>query len=207
MLKTILYFLIRTFAAGMTVIVVWLFSFFSFDQTFFMSTVYSLLAGVFVYFGLKAYTQYRFRKQSGLTRREMKIVEQNLKESKNKIARLRKAFLKVQNLGNAKQNFETLRVVYKIYNNTKKEPKRFFLAEEFYFSHLDSIVELAERYTYLASQPAKTPELKASLIETRQTMDQVAKIIEQDLHHMLENDINTLHFEIDVAKKTIDRKK
>lgn len=205
-LKTFLFFMLRTFTAGFAMVMIWLISFFGFDQSFLWSSVFGLIGGTAVYYGMKVGTQSQFLRRNGLTRKEYKLVEENLKEAKQKIHRLQKAFIQIQNLTNAKQNFETLRVIYKIYNITKKEPRRFFLADEFYYSHLESIVELAEKYTFLASQPAKTVDLAKSLRETRETMDDLVKLIEQDLHLMIEGDINNLNFEIVVAKKFIERK-
>lgn len=205
-LKSFFLFLVRTFTAGVAALLIWMFSLFQFDQSFLASTLFALIGGGAIYYGVKIGTQWQFLRKNGLTRREYKIIEQNLKEAKDKIHRLQKSFIQIRNLTNAKQNFETLRVIYKIYNITKKEPKRFFLVEQFYFSHLESMVELAEKYTFLSSQPAKNAELTRSLIETKDTMDDLVKLIEQDLHTLIAGDIHNLNFEIDVAKKFIDRK-
>ena len=88
---------------------------------------------------------------------------------------------------------------------TKKEPKRFYRAEEFYFSHLDSIVEMTEKYSLLASQPKKNIEINQSLLETRQTLNEMTRILEEDLYHFVANDVDHLNFEIDVAKNTIKK--
>ena len=206
-MKSVLYFILRLLLAGTTIVIAWPIFFLGLNQGFWISGFWSLLAGTGTYYGLKMYTTKKLLEQHGLSRREYKLVERNLKEAKQKIKRLQKAFFTVQSLGSAKKNFETLRVVYKIYNITKKEPKRFFLAEEFYFSHLDSLVEISEKYSFLASQPAKTAELTKQLHETKHTLDEMVKVIEGDLYKVIETDINTLNFELDVAKKTIDRKK
>lgn len=88
-----------------------------------------------------------------------------------------------------------------------KEPKRFYKAEEFYFSHLDSLVELTEKYSFISSQPKQNSEMGQSLIETRRTLIELTKVVEDDLYHVISDDINTLNFEIDVAKHTIQKKK
>jgi 5-bromo-4-chloroindolyl phosphate hydrolysis protein len=90
---------------------------------------------------------------------------------------------------------------------TMKEPKRFYQAEEFYFSHLDSIVELTEKYSFLSSQPKQNSEMGQSLIETRRTLNELTKVLEEDLYHVISDDLDTLNFEIDVAKHTIKKKK
>jgi 5-bromo-4-chloroindolyl phosphate hydrolysis protein len=89
----------------------------------------------------------------------------------------------------------------------QKEPKRFYQAEQFYFSHLDSVVELTEKYSFLASQPKKSLEINQSLIETRQTLNELTKVLEEDLYHVVSDDVDHLNFEIDVAKHSIKKQK
>lgn len=98
---------------------------------------------------------------------------------------------------------EFIRITRKIYILTKKEPKRFYKAERFYFSHLDSAVELAEKYVFLSLQPKKDRELENSLFETRRTLEELKTSIENDLYQVLSDDIDQLHFELDVAKHSI----
>lgn len=147
----------------------------------------------------------QYLKENGITRREYKYIRTNLKEAKEKINRLQKAVLRIRNFPDMKQNYEVIKLVNKIYSTTKKEPKRFFKAEQFYFTNLDSIVEITEKYALLHSQPAKTPELKISLKETRLTIDKLTDSLENDLYRVLEDDIDDLQFELNVAKKTMER--
>ena len=91
----------------------------------------------------------------------------------------------------------------KIYQLTKKEPKRFYKAEQFYFSHLDSALELSEKYVFLSNQPKKTLELDRSLFDTRKTLEEMKGLIEEDLYKVISDDIDQLNFEIDVAKHRI----
>ena len=67
-------------------------------------------------------------------------------------------------------------------------------------------MEIAKKYAFLNSQPVKTPELNQSLTETRKTMAELSQTIQDDLYKMIESDVHTLKFEVDVTKKTLDRK-
>lgn len=49
-----------------------------------------------------------------------------------------------------------IKMIRKIYSLTKKEPKRFYQAEQFYYSHLDSATELAEKYVFYHSNQERT---------------------------------------------------
>ena len=198
-------FILRSAAGVSTTILVWLTSFFAFDQTVLASLLIGFLGGTGVYLLLGWILNKQYLKENGITRREYKYIRNNLKEAKEKINRLQKAILRMRNFSDMKQNYEVIKLVNKIYSTTKKEPKRFFKAEKFYFTNLDSIVEITEKYALLHSQPAKTPELKISLKETRLTIDKLTDSLENDLYRVLEEDIDDLQFELDVAKKTMER--
>jgi 5-bromo-4-chloroindolyl phosphate hydrolysis protein len=198
-------FILRSAAGVSTTVLVWLTSFFAFDQTVLASLLIGFLGGTGVYLLLGWILNKQYLKENGITRREYKYIRTNLKEAKEKINRLQKAVLRIRNFPDMKQNYEVIKLVNKIYSTTKKEPKRFFKAEQFYFTNLDSIVEITEKYALLHSQPAKTPELKISLKETRLTIDKLTDSLENDLYRVLEDDIDDLQFELDVAKKTMER--
>lgn len=184
--------------------IVWLISYFGFQQTILLSTGFSVVGGIIVYYGAKGIMTQRFIKSQGLTRREYKYIEKNLDEAKKKIERLNKALFSVRQLSSLKQNIEILRISRKIYRITKKEPKRFYLGEKFYFYHLDSFVELAEKYSFLSSQPTKNHDITQSLKETRRTIDEMRYALEKDLDKVLSDDLDHLQFELDVAKRNMN---
>ena len=113
----------------------------------------------------------------------------------------------VGNVLTIKQNYDVLKVAKRIQKIVEDEPKRFYDVEEFYYSHLDSIVELTEKYAFLTKQPVKSKEIQLSLSDTRHTISSMSKTIEQDLSNLLANDMETLQMELDYAKQTIERKK
>lgn len=205
-MKNFLQFVARFFASVTTGIITFFVSVLPLDQSFGSSVLYGIVASAAVYYILKWIMKSYNIKSTGLTRREYYYIQKNLKEAKQKIRRLQKAFLKSSNVLTAKQHIEILRVVHKIHDMTKKEPIRFFKAEEFYFSHLDSLVEIAEKYAFLNAQPVKTPELTDSLNETRRTIARLSDTIQDDLLKVIEHDVDTLKFELDVAKRTIEKK-
>jgi len=204
-MKSFIQFLFRSFVATFTSVLVWAISFLAFDQTFMMAILFGLLGGTVIFLFLKWFSSFHFLRNNGLSRKEYNYIKKNLKEAKLKINRLQKAMWRTRNLANMKQNVEVVRLVNKIYVITKREPKRFYQAEHFYYTNLDSIVELTEKYAFLYSQPAKTPELTHSLQETRLTMNQLTDSLERDLYTVLEDDIDDLQFELDVAKHSLKK--
>lgn len=184
-------------------VIIWPISFFGFGQSIFLSTLWSVLGGVVVFGASSIFMSARFLKKHGLSRKEYQYIKGNVKEAKSKVFRASKALLSIRHIPSLKERIELVRMIRKIYSLTKKEPKRFYQAEQFYFSHLDSTLELAEKYVFLAAQPKKNKELDLSLIETRRTLEKLTKSVEEDLYEVISNDIQELDYEIDVAKQTI----
>ena len=200
-----LFAVLRAMVAIPATVPVWFISFFGFNQSFLMSSAIALGSGALVYWLLTLFTKKRFLKKHGLTRKEYQYIKKNLAEAKPKIYRLHKALLSIRHLPSLKERIEFAKISRKIYMLAKKEPKRFYQAEPFFFSHLDSAVELAEKYVFLTAQPKKTPELEQSLNEAFFTLENLNQLVEQDLYQVLSNDIDKLDFEIDVAKHSLKK--
>ncbi|OAS87751.1 MULTISPECIES: 5-bromo-4-chloroindolyl phosphate hydrolysis family protein [Metabacillus] len=204
-MKQLVNFLLRSSVATFSTGTIWLGSFFAFHQPFLLASAYALGGGGVVYLTIKGMTTHRFLKQNQLTKKEYQYIKKNLNEASKKIRRLRKALLNVRSVASIKQNIEIIRIVNKIYSITKNEPKRFYLVEPFFYSHLDSMVEISEKYAFLAAQPKKNAELSISLSETRRTISNLAETLEKDLYDVLSKDIDHLQFELDVAKLSINK--
>lgn len=200
-------FITRTSVSAVSTVSVWFVSFFAIGQTALLSSMFAVGGGMIAYSGVSLITTNLFLKRHQLTRKEYKYIKKNLEEANKKIKRLRKSLISIRNIGSIKQNIELLRVVNKIYSITKQEPKRFYLAEQFYYSHLDSLVELSEKHSFLTAQPKKNKELADSLTETRAMISTLSDSVEKDLYDVLAKDIDNLNFELDVAKLTIDKNK
>lgn len=201
-MRAFLYFIFRSGVAVLGTVIIFLVALVSLGQGFLLSVLYVVLGGGAIYFLLREVQFYGIRKKHGLSKREYKFIQRNLREAKQKMGRLQRALLRVRTVSEAKENFELIQTVRKIYFNTKREPKRFFQAENFYYKNLDSLTELAEKYAFLSSQPAKTEEIIRSLKETEQTIRILGDAVKKDLHIMLNDDMDTLHFELDVAKQS-----
>ncbi|MBL5779145.1 5-bromo-4-chloroindolyl phosphate hydrolysis family protein [Bacillus sporothermodurans] len=196
-------FLLRLIITLPTTVAIWLISFFVYSQPYWLASLFALGGGAIVYSVIKWYTSHHYLKRHRLTRKEYAYIVKNLKEAQKKIQRLQKVFFSMRNIGAFKQMLEIIRLTKRIQTIIKKEPGRFFKAEKFYFYHLDSIVELSEKYTFLASQPAKNDKLSFSLNETRDTLKDLKRSIEKDLYEVLSSDIDHLEMELDVAKHSL----
>ncbi|WP_210366142.1 5-bromo-4-chloroindolyl phosphate hydrolysis family protein [Bacillus sp. REN3] len=204
-MNTFVSFIVRTAVAIPSSVFVWLVSFAGFDQTFLLSSLYALIGGGVVYMGIGAYMNRLFLKKHGLTKKEYRYIRKNLIDAQQKINRLQKALFTVRHIRSLKQRMELLRMIKSIQRLSKREPRRFYKAEKFYFSHLDSVVELSEKYAFLSSQPGTNRELEQSLYETQYTLKELTKAVEKDMQYILSDDLDHLNFEIDVARHSIKK--
>ncbi|GAE93254.1 5-bromo-4-chloroindolyl phosphate hydrolysis protein [Gracilibacillus boraciitolerans JCM 21714] len=128
---------------------IWLVSFFAIDLTFLLSSLISLIGAGLTYSLISVSIYVRFLKKHQLSMKDYRYIRKNLAEANHKIRRLQKALFSIRHLLFLKENMELLRVIKKIHRVTKKKPMRFFQGgERFYFSHLDSAVELTEKYAF-----------------------------------------------------------
>ncbi|WP_374053986.1 5-bromo-4-chloroindolyl phosphate hydrolysis family protein [Rossellomorea sp. FM04394] len=206
-MNTFLQFLVRTiisFSIGTSSFIAYLLLF---DLGFPLTFLSSLGTGILLFFVVKGLQKRWWLKKNGLSSQEFRYINKNLKEAKEKVKRLQKQQLRVRSLGAFKQILELNRLSRRIYQLVKKEPKRFFYAESFFFYHLDSVVEITEKYTFLAAQPGKNKEAFLSLQQTRTTLDDLTGSLEKDLQNVLANDMDTLQFELNFANQHLSHKK
>ncbi|MEK3806253.1 5-bromo-4-chloroindolyl phosphate hydrolysis family protein [Bacillus sp. FSL H8-0547] len=178
-----------------------------FDQPLIAAAAYSVAGGASAYSIASVTMKSRFLKKNALTRKDYKYIKKQLEEASPKMARLQKTLLTIRHLPSLKERAELVRVARRIVALTKREPRRFYQAEKFYFSHLDSAVQLSEKYAFLSSQPKRNFELEKSLNETRRTLSDLKRLIEQDLFNMVQDDLDDLNLEIDVARHSIQSNK
>ncbi|WP_044336774.1 5-bromo-4-chloroindolyl phosphate hydrolysis family protein [Rossellomorea aquimaris] len=206
-MNTFLQFLVRTvisFSIGTSSFIAYLLLF---DLGFPLTFLSSLGTGILLFFVVKGLQKRWWLKKNGLSSQEFRYINKNLKEAKEKVKRLQKQQLRVRSLGAFKQILELSRLSRRIYQLVKKEPKRFFSAESFFFYHLDSVVEITEKYTFLAAQSGKNKEAFLSLQQTRTTLDDLTGSLEKDLQNVLADDMDTLQFELNFANQHLSHKK
>lgn len=142
-------------------------------------------------------------KKYNMTLSEYKHVQQQLKEAKLKLNKLNGYFIKVRSIRAFKQLFEMNRLAKRIFQIVRTNPKKFYHVEPFFYAHLETAVELTEKYTLLVSQPVKAPAVQIALQDTRETLLELNQVMENDLHQVLASDIEHLKMELDFAKISI----
>ncbi|HLR68967.1 MAG TPA: 5-bromo-4-chloroindolyl phosphate hydrolysis family protein, partial [Virgibacillus sp.] len=110
-MRALFHFITRSASAVFGAGLIWLISFLTFEQTFLMTSLYSLLGGGITYVAVKELQNFQIIRKNDLSRREYRFIRKNLKEAKHKISRLRRALYRVRSLSQAKQNLEIYQTV------------------------------------------------------------------------------------------------
>ena len=144
-------------------------------------------------------------KKLGMSRSEYSHIKGQLTEAKKKIKRLNGLYGQVRSVQAFKQVYEMNGLARRILGIVKTNPKKFYHVEKFFYAHLDSAVELTSKYALLVNQPLKDKELRIALQNTRETLGDVNKQLEQDLRSALAPDLQQLQMEIDFVDITMNQ--
>lgn len=146
-------------------------------------------------------------KELGMSRSEYKHIKTQLNEAKTKINKLNGLYGQVRSVQAFKQVYEINNLAKRILTIVRKNPKKFYHVERFFYSHLDSAVELTSKYAILVNQPLKDQEIRVALQHTRETLNDVNRQLEQDLRGALATDIEQLQLELDYVDVTMKKNK
>lgn len=154
---------------------------------------------------LKQYQLSSDSKQLGMTRSEYRHVRVQIKEGKEKIKNLQSQYYKVRSISSFKQLMDMVKIANKILLIVQQNPRKFYLAEPFFYSHLDSAIELTGKYTLLVGQPVKDMEMRIALQDTREMLRSLQHVMEADLKRVLSTDVEQLRMELDYARLAVDQ--
>lgn len=146
-------------------------------------------------------------KKLGMSRSEYNHIKDQLTNANMKIKQLNGYYGKVRSVQAFRQLHEMNTLSRRILGIVKSNPKKFYHVEKFFYAHLDSAVELTSKYAMLVNQPLKDRDLRIALQNTRETLGDVNRQLEQDLRNVLASDLEQLQMEIDFVDVTMNQKK
>ena len=151
---------------------------------------------------------YLFNKQLneyGLVKSEYQYIREQLKDARTKVNRLKKSYINVRSLKDAKLVFDINRLVNTIHDTVEDDPKQFFGVQQFYHSHLGSAVNTVEHYLHLYKMPGKSRDERMKLHEARITLLEIKRSLESDVSTMNKSGYQALELEKDVVKVRRER--
>lgn len=206
-MKEIQQFFIRNFIAVPVSFGSWLYLLFGIGMNIFPATGLFIVLYLGSTFSIKQIQLSSNLKQLGMTRSEYKHIKSQLTSARFKVKQLNSFYGKVRSVQAFRQLHEINTISRKILGIVKTNPKKFYYVEKFFYAHLDSAVELTSKYSMLVNQPLKDKDLKITLQNTRETLVDVNKQLEQDLRNVLSSDLEKLQMEIDFVGVTMNRDK
>lgn len=175
---------------------------------------YDMLVGAGGFFAAYLPTQSvslsRQLKEYGLNKSEYKYIQNQIKEAKEKLNRLRQSYYNIRTLKDAKLIFDINRIVKSIINTVEDDPKFFYNVQQFFHSNLDSAVNTIEQYLFLYKMPGKSKDEKIKLHETRLSLLELKRTLQGNLSHMNRSTYQSLEVEkeiITMNKKRTDKRK
>ncbi|WP_433742528.1 5-bromo-4-chloroindolyl phosphate hydrolysis family protein [Falsibacillus pallidus] len=199
-MMSIIRFAVRSLLGACSGFIVWLITYFNMDFTFLFSSLTALGASIFIYFIVKWIQLARIYRKYGLTRKEYQFILKNLKQASGKLRRLQRSIINLRSISAFRQFYETQKLSRKIVKTVKIQPQLFFTNEEFFYKHLDSAVEIAEKYSLLSSQAPVNPDVRHTLQEAKKSISIVNSKLEADLMKLMSHEIQKLNVEIDYIK-------
>lgn len=179
------------------------FTFISIDWSLWIAAILFFVFYFLSSFSIKQIQLHHKLKKFGLTRGEYRHIKSQLSEASKKIRELNRHYGKVRSIRAFKQLFEMNRLAKRIFSIVKSNPRKFYSAEKFFYSHLDTAVELTSKYSLLVAQPVKDTEMKLALQQTRDTLESINNVMEEDLRNVLSSDIEELKMELSYAKISV----
>jgi 5-bromo-4-chloroindolyl phosphate hydrolysis protein len=146
-------------------------------------------------------------KKLGMSRSEYSHIKGQISGAKLKVRQLNSLYGQVRSVQAFKQLHEMNSLSRRILGIVRTNPKKFYYVEKFFYAHLDSAVELTSKYALLVNQPLKDKDLRIALQNTRETLGDVNKQLEQDLKDALSSDIEQLQMEIDFVDISMNNNK
>lgn len=149
---------------------------------------------------IKAVQKMKKSKELGLTRSEYKHIEAQLKIAKGHVNSLTQQYVRVRSISSFKLLNEMTKLSKRIINIVQANPQKFYSVEDFFYSHLQSAVQLTTTYSMLTQQQLKDIDVHLALEDTRKTLKELHGTMEADLRLALESDLESLKIELDYVK-------
>ena len=174
------------------------------DTFFNVGNWWSILAFPFVYFalnkGILFYQQMKQAKLFQLSRAEFLHIEKQLDLANKNASALTQKYVQVRSVKSFRAIYDMSKLSKRIIALVKKDPKKFYLIEDFFYAHLPSAVELSDKYAILTKEKVTGTDIHLALNDARVTLKDLHETMEGDLKQALATDIESLKIELDFAK-------
>jgi 5-bromo-4-chloroindolyl phosphate hydrolysis protein len=203
MMRRMLWTLWRLFVSWNIGLIGAIIAFFVFDYQFFIS----FLSGTALMVITSVYMKRKSDKivAGDLLKEEKEYISSQLKDARKKIKRIGRARFKVRSLVTWNKISRIYSASQKILAAVEQDPQRFRAAQSFFITKLDSAVTMIEKYIYLIHQPVRNAEMNEAIRNAERLLGELAKTAEQELLHILSDDVFDLDVEVKLLKQALDQ--
>ena len=172
----------------------------------FVSGYLYLLAFPIVYFtlnkGILLFQQSKRAKELRISRKEYLHIDEQLTKASKQAQALTQKYVQVRSVKSFRSIYDMSKLSKRIIAIVKQDPSKFYLIEDFFYAHLPSALELADKYALLTKEQVTGTDIHLALNDARNTLKGLHETMELDLKQALSNDIESLRLELDFAKIT-----
>ena len=197
--------LTRHFIAFPASTIVWIYLLLNLDVGFFVATLAFIGTYAATLFGTKTYQTISGAKRAGLTTSEYRHIERQVDDAYDKLREMGKNYGRVRSIHSFKQLFELSRLAKRIIQTVEANPSQFYYVDRFFYSHLDSAVDITTRYIQLSQQPVKDLEINGTIEEAKTRLADVHHLLETDLKRAMSKDLATLNMELDYVDLALQK--
>jgi 5-bromo-4-chloroindolyl phosphate hydrolysis protein len=170
----------------------------------FVSGYWYLLAFPIVYFilnkGILFVQQTKRAKELQISRKEFLHIDEQLIKAGKQAQALNQKYVQVRSVKSFRSIYDMSKLSKRIIAIVRKDPQKFYMIEDFFYAHLPSAVELADKYALLTKEQVTGTDIHLALNDARTTLKGLHETMELDLKQALATDIESLRLELDFAK-------
>jgi 5-bromo-4-chloroindolyl phosphate hydrolysis protein len=127
-----------------------------------------------------------------------------LKEGEEKLKLMRSLGYQVKNNIMQLKINEMYDIGHQIFEIVKKDPKNVRSVQQFSSYYLDTTIKIIKKYIELSKHTSYSTEVKNAVEKVESTLNQVKRVFEKQLEHLVQDDVLDLDMEMSVLEETLE---
>ncbi|MGP6138853.1 MULTISPECIES: 5-bromo-4-chloroindolyl phosphate hydrolysis family protein [unclassified Jeotgalibaca] len=144
-----------------------------------------------------------FYREQGLTKDEMNLFRNTMHAARNNIHDIEENVKSRTKLTAITNRNYTLPILKDFFKHIVEQPQRLHDVNNFLYTQLPNLKELTDNYVEVDSHVTKTKETYQSLDSSAKVIDALCQKIQQSYTDFMENDIDNMEIEIELAKQGV----
>ncbi|MCC5895091.1 MAG: 5-bromo-4-chloroindolyl phosphate hydrolysis family protein [Alkalibacterium sp.] len=147
-----------------------------------------------------------FYTSKGLSKEDIQYFRKTMHKAKEQVMTIETNMSKSGKLKAIENRNNTVGLSKALFKEIANEPNRLHEVDQFLYVHLPSLSDLVNKYVEIDNHKAKSKATYDILEKSAATIDKMCEQIVKDYVEFKEDDIQDLDVEIELAKRTLDKK-